>query len=342
MRESRDPRTTMKHRPALNVLRRPAAFIAAALALSLPAAMAQAPKWPAKTVRIVAAGPAGGSADIVARLLADELGKQVGQTVIVEPKPGAGGLIAVNELSMAPRDGHTLLVGVNSLVSEIPHIVKQAANMAAEIAPLAEIARGGLVMVGHASLPATTLPEVIAHVKAHPGKVHFASYTPGTLSHVMGLQLNKAAGLDMTHVGYKGSTPALQDVMGGHVELMFDGMATSLPLIKGGRIKAFAVSTPARTPLLPDVPTFAELGFPQLEAVGWMGLWVKPDMPEPLQAQIREATLKALSQPGVRGRLQQIGFDVGQPRTPRELGASLKGDYERVGAVLKTIGFKAE
>jgi len=233
-------------------------------------------------------------------------------------------------------------VGVSSLVSEIPHIVKQAANMSAEIAPLAELARGGLVMVGNASLPATTLPGVIAHVKANPGKVNFASYTPGTLSHVMGLQLNSAAGIDMTHVGYKGSTPALQDMMGGHVQLMFDGMATSLPLIKSGKIKAFAVSTPARTPLLPDVPTFTELGFPQLEAVSWMGLWVKPDMPEPLQAQIREATLKALADPAVRERLLQVGFDVGQVRTPQQLSASLKADHERVGAVLKAIGFQPE
>ncbi len=241
-----------------------------ALALVAPQVQAQA-KWPEKTVRIVAAGPAGGSADIVARLLADQLSKQIGQTVIVDPKPGAGGVLAVNELSLAPRDGHTLLVGVNSLVSEIPHILKLPVVMANEIKPLAEVARGGLVMVGNNALPAKTLPELIAHVKANPGKINFASYTAGTLSHVMGLQLNKAAGIDMTHVGYKGSTPALQDVMGGHVQLMFDGMATSIPLLKGGKIKAFAVSTPKRSPLLPDVPTFTELGYPQLEAVALDG-----------------------------------------------------------------------
>jgi len=134
----------------------------------------------------------------------------------------------------------------------------------------------------------------------------------------------------------------LQDLMGGHVQLMFDGMATSIPLIKGGKIKAFAVSTPTRSPLLPDVPTFTELGYPQLEAVGWMGLWVKPDLPVPLQEQIRAATLKALASPAVRARLQEVAFDVGQPRTPQELSASLKADYERVGAVLKSIGFKPE
>jgi len=332
----------MKLRLALKSPSRRAALVGAALMLSMPLALAQTPKWPEKIVRIVAAGPAGGSADIVARVLADQLGKQIGQTVIVEAKPGAGGLIAVNDLSMAPRDGYTLMVGVNSLVSEIPHIVKQAAHMADEIKPLAELARGGLVMVGNEAVPAKTLPELIAYVKANPGKVNFASYTAGTVSHVMGLQLNKAAGIDMTHVAYKGSTPALQDLMGGHVQVMFDGMATSLPLLKGGKIKAFAVSTPTRSPLLPAVPTFAELGYPQLEAVGWMGLWVKPDLPAALQAQIREAALKAMGQPAVRERLQEIGFEVGQPRTPQELSASLKAEYERVGAVLKTIGFKPE
>jgi tripartite-type tricarboxylate transporter receptor subunit TctC len=320
------------------------ALAAGSVPLATVPAQAQtaASTWPTKTVRIVAAGPAGGSADIVARLLADQLSRQIGQTVIVEPKPGAGGVLAVNDLTLAPRDGHTLLVGVNSLVSEIPHIMKLPVVMANEIKPLAEVARGGLVMVGNEALPAKTLPELIAHVKVNPGKVNFASYTAGTLSHVMGLQLNKAAGIDMTHVGYKGSTPALQDLMGGHVQLMFDGMATSIPLIKSGRIKAFAVSTPKRSPLLPDVPTFSELGYPKLEAVAWMGLWAKPDLPAALQAQIREAALKALAQPGARERLQEVGFEPGQPRTPEELSASLKSDYERVGAVLKSIGFKPE
>jgi len=323
------------------LLRTSALASAAALTLSAPLARAQA-AWPVKPVRIVAAGPAGASADIVARVLADVLSKQTGQTVIVEPKPGAGGVLAVNDLSLAPRDGSTLLVGVSSLVSEIPHIVKLKVDMAAEIKPLVEVARGGLVMVGNPTVPAKTLPEVISYVKANPGKVNVASYTAGTMSHVMGLQLNKAAGIDMLHVGYKGSTPALQDLMGGHVQLMFDGLATSIPLIKSGKIKAFAVSLPKRSPLLPEVPTFAELGYPQLEGILWMGLWVKPDTPAALQAQIREAVLKAMTQPVLRERLMEAGFEVGQSRTSEQLSASLKADFDRVGAVLQSIGFKPE
>lgn len=315
----------------------------ATVAVATPLALAQpSGQWADKPVRIVAAGPAGGSADIVARLLADALARQTGQTVIVEPKAGAGGLPAVNELRTAAADGQTLLVGVNSLVSEIPHIVRMPFDIAKEIRPLVEVARGGLVMVGNLQFPAKTLPEVVAYAKANPGKVNYASYSAGTLSHVMGLQLGSAAGIDLTHVPYRGSTPALQDLMGGHVQLMFDGMATSIPLIKTGKIKAFAVSTPQRSPMLPDVPTFAELGYPQLGAIGWMGLWVKPEMAPALQAQIRNAALKALAQPGVQERLREVGFEVGQPRTPDELVASLKADHDRVGAVLKSIGFKPE
>ena len=317
-------------------------FALLACAVFLICTPAAAQPWPTKPVRIIAAGTAGGTADIVARLLANALAKELGQPVIVEPKPGAAGAIAVTDLLQAPRDGYTVLVGVNSLVSEIPHIVKLPIDMGKEIKPLAELARSGLVMVGTSSLPAKTLSEVVAYVKGKPGKVNYASYTPGTLSHIMGLQLNQAAGIDMTHVGYKGSTPALADVMGGHVQLMFDGMATSLPLIKSGKIKAFAVSSPARIPALPDVPTFTELGYPQLEAVAWMGLWTTPDAPAVAQARLRHATLKVLTQPQLRERLKDIGFEVGQPRTSDEMSKSLSADYQRVGAMLKAINFKPE
>ncbi len=317
---------------------------AVALVVAAPTvdAQTQPARWPEKPVRIVAAGPAGGSADIVARLLADGLAKELGQPVYAEPKPGAGGVLAVNDLGQAPHDGHTLLVGVSSLVSEIPHIVKLRVDMAKEIKPVAEVARGGLVLVAAPAVPASNFGELLGWVKNNPGSVNYASYSAGTMSHVLGLQLNRAAGLDMTHVGYKGSTPALTDLMGGHVPLMFDGMATSLPLIKSGRIKALAVSTPERSPLLPDVPTFRELGYPGLETVAWMGLWLKPDVPAPVQARLREVTLRVLAQPAARERLQEIGFEVGQPRMPQELAQSLGEEHQRMGMVLKSIDFRPE
>jgi tripartite-type tricarboxylate transporter receptor subunit TctC len=317
-------------------------LIAAAALGTLVPARAAAQGLPTKPLRVVVAGPAGASADLIARLVAEPLAKALGQTAIVEPKPGAAGAIAVNELLQAPHDGHTLLVGVNSLVSEIPHIVKLRIDMATSLRPLAELARGGLVLVGHPSLPAKNLAELVAYVKARSGKVNVASYSAGTLSHVLGLLLNQAAGIDLTHVAYKGSTPALADVMGNHVPLMFDSIATSLPLLQGGKLKAFAVSTPRRSPVLPDVPTFTELGYPQLEALAWMGLWCPPDVPAAAQARVREATLKVLALPTVRERLLELGFDVGAPRSPDEMAAALKVDHDRVGAVLKSIGFKPE
>ena len=170
--------------------------------LAAPAAFAQAPSD--KPLRIIAAGPAGGTLDIVSRLLADGLQKELNQTVIVEPKPGAGGALAVNDLMQAPHDGNTVVVSLDAMVSEIPHAVKLRIDMSKEVKPIAELARGGLVMVGNPSVPAKNLAEVIAYVKANPGKVSYASYSAGTVSHVMGLQLNKAAGIDMAHVGVQG------------------------------------------------------------------------------------------------------------------------------------------
>jgi tripartite-type tricarboxylate transporter receptor subunit TctC len=310
--------------------------------LSMLGVPARAQAWPSRPIRLVVAGPAGGSADIVARLIAEPLSRDLGQPVVVDNKPGAAGAIAVGELLQAQRDGHTLMVGVNSLVSEIPHIVKLRWDMAREIKPVAELARGGLVLVGHPSVPAKNFAELIAYVKVNPGKVNYASYSAGTLSHVLGLLLNQAAGIELTHVGYKGSTPALTDVMGGHVPLMFDGLATSLPLIKSGKIKAFAVSSPRRAAQLPDVPTFRELGYPQLDAIAWMGLWSTPDVPAAVQARVREVALKALADPAMRTRMLDTGFEAGLPRSQEEMAMGLRGDYERVGAVLKSIGFKPE
>jgi tripartite-type tricarboxylate transporter receptor subunit TctC len=314
-----------------------------ALAAAFAPIASHADNWPEKPVRVIVAGPAGGSADIVARLLGDSLSKVLGQPAVVDPRPGAAGVIAVNELSQAPHDGYTVLIAVNSLVSEVPHIVKLRVDMAKEVKPVVEIARTGLVLVGAPSVPAKDLRQLVSYVKTQPGKVSYASYSAGTMSHLLGLQFNKAAGIDLTHVGYKGSTPALTDVMGGHVPLMFDGIPTSLPLIAAGKIRPFAVSSPKRSPLLPDVPTFAELGYPQMEALSWLAVWVKPDVPAAVQNRLREAIEKALAQPGMRARLNEIGFELpGANRSSEELMRALASDSAKTEALLREIGFKPE
>ena len=316
------------------------AIAGAALLATMPAALAQA--WPSKPIRLVVPAPAGGSSDLVARTLADGLTPLLGQIVIVENKPGGLGAIGVQDLLSAPHDGYSFLIAPNGLVSEVPHIAKPRFDPFKDIKPLAELARSGLVMVGNAALPASNLKELIAYVKANPGKVSYASYSTGTLSHIMGVELSTLAGLDMTHVGYKGSPPALQDVMGGHVALMFDGPATSIPMLKAGKLKAFAVSSPKRMSALPDVPTFTELGYPQIDHIAWIGLFTTPDVPADIQTKVRETTLKVLQQPKVAERFKELGTDVGQPLTPEQLSQSLRVASDKHGANLKTIGFKPD
>lgn len=326
----------------INPLRRAllGALASASLLAAMPAALAQA--WPSKPVRLVVGAPAGGTADMVARTLAEGLTPLLGQPVIVDNKAGAMGAIGTQDLLQSPHDGHTFMVGVNGLVSEIPHVAKSRVDMFKEVKPLAQLSRTGLVLVGSPALAASNLKELIAYVKANPGKVSYASYSSGSMSHTMGQELNKLAGLDMTHVGYKGSPPALQDVMGGHVALMFDGPATSIPLIKAGKLKAFAVGAPKRLAALPDVPTFAELGYPKIGDIAWMGLWTTPDVPADVQVKVREATLKVLQQPKVIERFNELGQEMGQPLSTDELSKSLRVASDKHAANLKDIGFQPE
>lgn len=316
------------------------ALAGAALFAAAPCTLAQT--WPAKAVRIVIGAPPGGTSDIVARLLAEGLQKEWGQPVIVDAKPGAAGLIAMQDVLGQPGDGHTLLVAPNALVTEIPHVIKVRFDPFKDVKPLADLARSGLVFVGNPTLPAKNVTEVVTYAKANAGKLSYASYSAGTISHTMGLELNKAAGIDLNHVPYKGSPPALQDVMGGHVALMFDGPATSIPMVKGGKLKAYAVSGPKRNPALPEVPTFAEQGYPMLDEVAWMGLWAKPDVPADVQAKIRQTALKAMAQPAVQARLAELGNESGSGAAPDELATSLRKAHDKQGAALRALGIKPQ
>jgi tripartite-type tricarboxylate transporter receptor subunit TctC len=316
------------------------AIAGASLLALAPAALAQA--WPTKPVRIVIGAPAGGTADILARMLAEGMTKEWGQPVIVEAKPGGAGTIAMNDLMTSPADGHTLFVAVNAQVTEIPHVIKVRYDPFKDLKPLVDLGGSGLLFIGNASLPAKNVAEVVAYVKANPGKVSYASYSAGTISHTMGLELNKAAGIDMSHVPYKGSPPALQDVMGGHVALMFDGPATSIPMLKGGKLKAFAVSGPKRNPALPDVPTFAEQGYAGIDDVAMMILWSKPDVPADVQKKVRDTALKVLAQPASKQRMLELGFDQGSGATPEQITQSLRKAYDKQGETLRALGVKPQ
>lgn len=328
--------------PDLQPTRRPFLRTLCTSALALAAGGAQAQTFPERPLKLVVGAPAGGTADMVARALAEGLGQQLGQPVIVDNRPGAGGLIGLQEMLKSPRDGHTLMVGVNGLVSEVPHIMKLPLDPLKELRPLAELARTGLLLVGSPQLPAKDLKGVVAHIKANPGKISYASYSTGSLSHTLGLAFNTLMGTDLLHVGYRGSPPALLDVMSGAVPLMFDGPATSIPLIKGGKLKVFATTAPQRLGALPEVPTFAELGYKDLTETAWMGLWTTPDVPAPVQTRLREATLKVLQLPKLREQFASLGMDPATGAPPDELLRGLKTASDKQAATLKSIGYKPE
>lgn len=316
------------------------ALAAVATVVAAPAASAQ--EWPTKPVRLVVFGPPGASADNTARLLASELAPLIGQPVIVENKPGGAAAPAVKEMRTLPHDGHTIMLALNGLVTELPHAFKLQYNPATDLKPIAELAQLDLILVGNPKVPAKTLSELVALVKASPNKFNFGSYSPGTLSHVMGLQLNQLAGLDMTHVPFKGGTFSMNALMAGDIQLAFDVIANAAQLANSGKIHPYAVSGSKRSPLLPNVPTFRELGYPQLEESIWFPLWVPPEVPAPVQAKIRAAVLKAMDKQSVRDRLHAMGINPGSNAAPEELSARLRKESEEIGTLLRSIGFKPE
>lgn len=322
------------HRPPYFHLRR--ALCAAALALTLPAAMA----WTDKPIRMLVPAPAGGTMDVVARIVADQLSADLGHAVVVENKAGAGGAIAVQAMTSAPADGQTIMMTASNVLTEIPHIMKTSFDPLKDVKPVAAIARGSLVLVGAPNVPAKDLKGLIAYVKANPGKISFASYSTGTASHYAGMILNQKAGLDMQHVPFPGSPPALAQVMGGQIPLMFDGMATSKGMITAGKLQAYGVASKTRSAHLPQVPTLAEQGFPDLDFSNWVGVIVASGVPAATTDRIHAAISKAAASAKVRDRLLGAGFEPGGDMTPAQLAQSVRSEFERNAGIVKTFDIK--
>ena len=326
----------------IDIVRRRLHLAALAGVLMLAAGAAGAQTWPDKPIRLVVPAPAGSGLDQVSRVLSERLTPMLGQQVIVDNKPGAAGIIGGADVLKSSRDGSTFMVMINGFASEIPHVVKMPFDPLVSFRPTVELARYGLVLAINPQVPANDVAGFIAYAKANKGKVNFASYSAGTVSHTLGLELNKIAGLDMVHVPYKGSPPALQDLMGGQVQAMFDASSNVQPFAKAGKLKVLATTAPQRLPTFPDVPTFAELGYKDLTEVAWAGLWSASDVPAPIQQKMREATLKALQDPKVRETFATMGWTQGSGATTEEMVASLRTASDRQAAMLKAIGFKPE
>jgi tripartite-type tricarboxylate transporter receptor subunit TctC len=309
--------------------------LAALLALAA-APLAQA--WTNKPVKILVTGPAGGTPDIVARVVAEALSAEIGQPVIVENKPGAGGAIAVQALNSAPADGQTLLIAASNILTEVPLVMKTSFDPVKDVKPVTMIGRANMVLVASSAVPANDLKGLIGYLKSHNGgKGSFASYTAGTSSHYAGMIFAKKAGLDLTHVPFPGSPPALQNLMGGQIDIMFDGVPTSLPQIKAGKLKAYGVASKTRSVHLPDVPTMAEQGFPEIDFSNWLGTVVSAKVPADLVSKINIATLKAAMSPKVRDRLIAAGFEPMVSDSPDKLAQMVKVDYERNAQIVKAF-----
>ena len=306
------------------------------LALAVPAVFA----WTDKPVKVIVPAPAGGVMDQVARIIGDQLSKDVGHPFVIENRAGAGGVIGMQALLNAPADGTTIMFTASNLLTEIPHVLKPSMDIVPKVRPVAVAARDSLILIGAPNTPAKDLKELIAYVKANPGKVSFASYSSGTASHYAGMILNQKAGLDMQHISFAGIPPALTQVMGNQIPVMFSSVGPTKQFIAAGKVQVYGVVTKTRSSQLPNVPTMAEQGYPDLDFTNWVGIIVASSVPPALVQKINAAVDKSAASPKVRDRLLGAGFDAGGDETAEQMAQSLRADFERNAAIVKAFDIK--
>jgi tripartite-type tricarboxylate transporter receptor subunit TctC len=299
--------------------------------------------WPARPVRIVVAYPPGGGIDVMARQIAEKLTAAWGQPVVVENRPGANTIVATDAVAKSAPDGYTVLMTTDATFSINPHLyAKLPFDTQKDFIPVTMLVLLQQLLVAHPSLPAGTLAELIALAKAKPGTINYASYGSGSQPHLSGEMLKYKAGIDLVHVPYKGISLAVPAVMAGEVQLTFAGIATSMPQLKAGRIKALATGGAARSPLLPQVPTFAELGYPEVETHAWFGLFVPAGSPREAVTRIHQDTKKILDEPDFRQKqLVEKGYEV-VGSSPQDFVISMGKDSESRGRAVRISGAKAE
>jgi tripartite-type tricarboxylate transporter receptor subunit TctC len=325
-----DPSVTLPRRRFLQI---------AAGAAALPAlqSTASAQAWPAQPVRVIVMYPPGSAPDIFGRLTGQWLSDRLGQPFIIENKTGAGGNLATEFVVRAPADGYTILLAVStnsvnpSLYPNLNH------NFIRDIAPVASIANAPFVIVASPSLPAKTVPELIAYAKANPGKLNFASGGSGSSPHIFSELFKIRAGIDMVHVPYRGAY--LPDVMSGRIEVCFSPIAQVLELIRNNQVRAIAATGEKRLEVLPDIPTVAE-SLPGYEASGWYGLGMPAATPAPIVAKVNETMNAALAEPEKKARLVALGVEA-RPMTTDQFKKFIAADTEKWAHVIKVAGIKA-
>jgi tripartite-type tricarboxylate transporter receptor subunit TctC len=316
------------------------AVIAAALAISaIPMAHAQ---WPNKAVRIVNPFPAGGGVDVFARPIAAKLSQSLGQSFYVENMGGAGGTVGAAAAARAAPDGYTFLVGaIHHTIAESLY-TKLSYGIEKDFEPVTVLAYVPNVIVIHPKHAGIkTYADFLAYAKANPGKLNFGSAGNGTSHHLVGELFKMRTGTDLVHVPYKGAGPMMQDLLGGNVDMAFDGMGTSAPQIKGGKLRALAVSTAARSPIVPDVPTLRELGIADFEVTTWYAIWAVKGTPKEIIDKMYREVAKALAQPDIQSIWADQGAVAGG-ETPAEFGRFVHSEVERWRKVVKEANIRID
>ena len=317
------------------------ALAALALVYAAPWTTAQAQAWPSKPIRILVGVTTGGTTDTLARFLGQEMGKELGQPVIVENRVGAGGNIAAEAAARAPADGHTLLfVNTSHSVNMGLYGSRAPYDAVKDFTPITQVSTGPAVLVAAKDFPGKDARDVIALAKAQPGKLDFAVGGLGTSIHMAGELFKMSAGVDVVNIPYKGSNPALLDVVGGQVKLMFAPVINAVPQVKAGKVKALGVTSTTRIPALPDVPPIADV-LPGYESTAYFGLLAPANLPRDILARLHAVAVKAAQHPELRARLEPDGSRV-VAGTPEEFRAFLVADVEKWRQVVKATGAKPE
>jgi tripartite-type tricarboxylate transporter receptor subunit TctC len=317
----------------------PRAAAAVLLCIAAPCALAQA--WPARSVRYIVPFPPAGTADILSRFVAEKLPAALGQPVVVENRAGAAGNVGTDYVAKSAPDGYTILMAtVAQSISETLY-TKLPFSFARDLAPVALVARVPNVMEVHPSMPVKTVKEFIALAKARPGQINFASSGSGTSIHMSGELFKMLTGVDINHVPYKGSGPALIDLVGGQVSVMWDNLPSSMPHIKSGRLRAIAMTTATRYPELPQLPTIAESGVPGFEASSWFGVVAPAGTPREAITRLNTEINRALNLPDLRERFAQQGAIPG-PGTPEDFGKWIRSEITKWAKVVKASGARVE
>lgn len=311
----------------------------AALSSGLATTAAQAqPAFPSKPLSIIVPFAAGGATDILARIVGQALSTEIGQSVIIENRPGAGGNIGGQLAAKANPDGHTLFMGAVGTHAINPSLYKKMPyDPIKDLAPLTRVANVPNLLVANPQQPFKTVQELIAYAKAHPGKVNFGSSGNGTSIHLSGEMFSHMAKVDIVHVPYKGSAPAMNDLLGNQIAIMFDNMPSALQYVRAGKLNALGVTSAKRSPELPNVPTIAEAGVPGYEASSWFGLFVPAATPAPVQAKLHAALVKVLAQPDVKKRMADQGAEVVSEK-PEQFAAFIQAESRKWGQVVRASG----